>query len=104
MTKNYSDADMVVFADFGAVNSDNVGELAVLLGKNVASVRAKAVRMGVYTSKTAEKTNVAVVRKAALVAEIAELAGMNENTAETLVNAKLEALTAVRDAFLANAA
>lgn len=97
--KNYTEADVARIMEFGAVNADNIAELAEALGKTVASVRAKAVMLKVYTAKAKGKAG--AVRKADLVAEIAELADINADVLETLVAAKIEALVALRDALAA---
>lgn len=77
-----------------------VSELAEKFGKTVASVRQKAVRMGLYkkaeyVSKTGEKPE----SKAAIVANIAELLGMNVEQAESLEKATKKVLVAVREAL-----
>ena len=97
--KNYTEADVARIMAFGAVNADNIAELAEALGKTVASVRAKAVMLKVYTAKA--KAGAGAVRKADLVAEIAALSEINADILESLTAAKIEALTALRNALAA---
>jgi len=75
-------------------------ELAEMFGKSVASVRQKAVRMGLYrkaeyVGKTGEKPE----SKEAISAEIAGLLSVNVEQAESLAKANKAILLKVRDAL-----
>lgn len=54
----YTDKERATIADFhskqGLLGPSNIDELAQILGKSVASVRAVAVRMGLYTKASAK--------------------------------------------------
>ena len=77
-----------------------IAELAKALGKSVASVRQKAVRMGrykkaEYVSKTGKKPEA----KSAIVSEIAESLGVNIEIAESLEKANKTILLKLREAL-----
>lgn len=77
-----------------------VMELAEKFGKKVASVRQKAVRMGLYkkaeyTSKTGAKPE----SKEAIVARIAEAMGENAEAMESLAKANKAVLLKLADAI-----
>lgn len=75
-------------------------ELSERFGKSVASVRQKAVRMGLY--KKAEyvtKSGERPESKEAISGEIAELLGVNTEVAESLAKANKAILLKVRDAL-----
>jgi hypothetical protein len=75
-------------------------ELAEMLGKSVASVRQKAVRMGLYRkSEYVSKTGDKPESKESISGEIAELLGVNAETAESLAKANKGILVQVRDAL-----
>lgn len=77
-----------------------VMELAEMLGKTVASVRQKAVRMGLYkkaayVSKTGEKPE----SKEAIVSRIAEAVGKDAEVMESLAKANKNVLLVLADAL-----
>jgi hypothetical protein len=77
-----------------------VTELAETLGKTVASVRQKAVRMGLYKkpeyiSKNGKKAEA----KADIVANIAEALNVNIEVAESLEKANKNILLKIREAL-----
>ena len=87
-------------------NADNeparlavVNEYAELYGKSAASIRAKLVREGVYVAKTRAPAGKAGVKKADLVAAIADLLGVNSETVESLEKATKRSLELVRNAL-----
>lgn len=103
--RNYTEAQearISTFAaeqDTGRINKDSAAVLANEFGKNVKSVIAKAVRMGVYQRQERKSVNGGdIVRKDELVAEIAALVGAN---LEGLEKAPKVALERVRDALKA---
>lgn len=99
ITKNYTDAQEARMAEFDVIDSATAELLANEFGKDVKSVRAKAVRMGVYQGKTrVSKTGGPIERKEAIVAEIAALVGHNM---EGLEKAPKQALVALRAALSA---
>jgi len=77
-----------------------VAELASTLGKSLASVRQKAVRMGLYKkAEYVSKTGAKPETKAAIVADIAEVLGMEAEQAESLEKATKKVLVALREAL-----
>lgn len=99
VTKNYTDAQEARLAEFEVITSETAEMLAKEFGKDVRSVRAKAVRMGVYQGKArVSKTGGPIERKEAIVAEIAQLVGKNM---EGLEKAPKQALIALREALSA---
>lgn len=99
ITKNYTDAQEARLAEFSVITSETAEMLAQEFGKDVKSVRAKAVRMGIYQGKTrVSKTGGPIERKEAIVAEIAALVGYNM---EGLEKAPKQALVALRTALSA---
>jgi response regulator RpfG family c-di-GMP phosphodiesterase len=77
-----------------------VDNLAAEFGKKPASVRQKLVRMGIYKAKTYKaKTGGKVERKADIVADIASALCVSDEKIESLENATVAALKAVRDGF-----
>lgn len=95
--KNYTDAQEARLAGFDVITPETALILAAEFGKDVKSVRAKAVRMGVYRAPVkAGKSGLPIERKEAIVAEIAALVGFNM---EGLEKAPKQALIALRSAL-----
>lgn len=77
-----------------------IAELAAEFGKTVASVRAKASRMGLYRKvERTRKDGTKAESKGDLANEIASLLGVNVEVAESLANANRPILVKVRDAL-----
>ena len=97
--KNYTEAQEARIQEMademgGMIGNDEAMELADEFGKDVRSVRAKAVRMGVYKAKArVSKTGGKIESKEEIVAEIAELVGKN---LDGLEKASKQALIAIR--------
>ena len=99
VTKNYTEAQEAEMIALGSIDNVVAMQLAEKFGKNVASIRAKAVRLGVYQAKErVSKSGAAIERKEAIVAEIASLVGKNM---EGLEKAPKQALVAIRAALSA---
>lgn len=99
VTKNYTEAQEAEMLALGTIDNATATMLATKFGKNVASIRAKAVRMGLYQAKVrVSKSGDAIERKEAIVAEIASLVGRNM---EGLEKAPKQALVAIRAALSA---
>jgi hypothetical protein len=78
IVKNYTAAQEARLAEFDVVDNDIATMLAEEFGKDVRSVRAKAVRLGTYKGKAkVSKTGGKVESKEAIVADIAVLVGKN---------------------------
>jgi hypothetical protein len=78
ISKNYTDAQEARLAEFSFIDNDTAIELAGEFGKDVRSVRAKAVRLGVYKAQTkTAKTGGKIESKEAIVADIAAIVGKN---------------------------
>ena len=74
--KNYTEAQEDRMAEFDVIDAATAQELADEFGKNVKSVIAKAVRMGLYKAKErTSKTGGKIETKEEIVAEISELVG-----------------------------
>ena len=76
--KNYSEAQEKIMADCGVIDNTKALELASQFKKDVRSIRAKAVRMGIY--KAAEKVSKSggkVESKEKIVLDIAKIVGKN---------------------------
>lgn len=101
---NYTEAMVdrmhaVADANGGVIDNELALELATEFDKDVRSVRAKAVREGIYKAKEkTAKNGQAIERKEAIVAEIATLVGAN---VDGLEKATKTALQRVRDALKA---
>jgi hypothetical protein len=99
LEKNYTEAQEAEMIALGSIDNVVAMQLAEKFGKNVASIRAKAVRLGVYQAKErVSKSGAAIERKEAIVAEIASLVGRNM---EGLEKAPKQALVAIRAALSA---
>lgn len=100
--KNYSEAQETVMASFSVIDNATALELAAQFGKDVKSVRAKAVRMGLYKrQEKVTKTGAKVEAKEMIVAEIAAISGIAIATLDGLDKAPKAALQAIRQALVA---
>lgn len=78
VVKNYTEAQEAELAAAGLIDNDLALEFAAKFGKDVRSIRAKAVRMGIYKAKEkVSKTGGKVESKEAIVADIAAIVGKN---------------------------
>jgi hypothetical protein len=94
VTKNYTEAQEARLAEFDVIDNDTAIELAAELGKDVRSIRAKAVRMGLYKAKDkVSKSGGKIESKEAIVADIAALVG---KSLDGLEKAPKQALIALR--------
>ena len=76
--KNYSEAQEAILAAAGIIDNAKAIELASQLDKDVRSIRAKAVRMGIYkAAEKVSKTGGKVESKESIVADIAKIVGKN---------------------------
>jgi hypothetical protein len=76
--KNYSEAQEAELLAAGIIDNAKALELAAKLGKDVRSIRAKAVRMGIYkAAEKVSKTGGKIESKEAIVADIAGIVGKN---------------------------
>ena len=76
--KNYSPEQEQVMLAAGVIDNAKALELAAKFGKDVKSVRAKAVRMGIYkAAEKKSKSGGAVESKEKIAADIALLVGKN---------------------------
>lgn len=94
-TKNYTAAQEARLAEFDVIDNDTAIDLAAELGKDVRSVRAKAVRMGLYKGKEkVSKTGGKIESKEQIVADISVLIGKN---LDGLEKAPKQALIVLRE-------
>ena len=78
VVKNYTDAQEAELAAAGTIDNAKALEFAAKFGKDVRSIRAKAVRMGIYQkAEKVSKTGGKIESKEAIVADIAALVGKN---------------------------
>jgi len=92
--KNYSEAQEARMGEFMFIDNDIAMELANEFQKDVRSVRAKAVRMGLYKAKDkVSKTGGKIESKEAIVADIAAIVGQN---LAGLEKASKQSLVAIR--------
>lgn len=97
--KNYTDAQEARLASFASIDNETAMELAVELQKDVRSIRAKAVRMGLYVAKQkVSKTGGKIESKEAIVADIAKIVGRN---LDGLEKASKQSLVAIRAKLVA---
>lgn len=76
--KNYSESQEAELAAAGIIDNAKALEFAAKFGKDVRSIRAKAVRMGIYkAAEKVSKTGGKIESKEAIVADIAALVGKN---------------------------
>jgi len=95
VTKNYTDEQEAYLATFDVIDNDAAIEIAAHLNKDVRSVRAKAVRMGIYKAKDkVSKSGAAIERKETIVADIAAIVGKNLDGLEKAPKQVLVALRA----------
>ena len=95
ISKNYTDAQEARLAEFSFIDNDTAIELAAEFGKDVRSVRAKAVRLGVYKAQTkTAKTGGKIESKEAIVADIAAIVGKNLDGLEKAPKLVLQELRA----------
>jgi hypothetical protein len=94
VTKNYTEAQEAELMAAGMIDNEAAIEFAAKFNKDVKSVRAKAVRMGIYKAKEkVSKTGGKIESKEAIVADIAELVGRN---LDGLEKASKQSLIAIR--------
>lgn len=94
VAKNYTEAQEARMAEIGVIDAAVAQELADEFGKNVKSVIAKAVRMGIYKAKErTSKTGGKIETKEEIVADISELVG---KSLDGLEKASKQALIAIR--------
>ena len=92
--KNYTEAQEARMAEFEVIDAATAQELADEFGKNVKSVIAKAVRMGLYKAKErTSKTGGKIETKEEIVADISTLVG---KSLDGLEKASKQALIAIR--------
>jgi hypothetical protein len=78
VVKNYSEAQEAELMAAGIIDNEAAIEFAAKFGKDVRSIRAKAVRMGIYKAKEkVSKTGGKIESKEAIVADIAAIVGKN---------------------------
>ena len=95
ISKNYTDAQEARLAEFSSIDNDTAIELAAEFGKDVRSIRAKAVRLGVYKAQAkVSKTGAKVESKEAIVADIAAIVGKNLDGLEKAPKLVLQELRA----------
>lgn len=76
--KNYSEAQEAVLLAAGIIDNAKALELAATLNKDVRSIRAKAVRMGIYKAQAkVSKAGGKIESKEAIALEIAAIVGKN---------------------------
>lgn len=94
VAKNYTEAQEAELAAAGLIDNELAIEFAAKFGKDVRSIRAKAVRMGIYKAKEkVSKTGGKIESKEAIVADIASIVGKN---LDGLEKASKQSLIAIR--------
>lgn len=74
--KNYSEAQEAELAAAGIIDNAKALEFAAKFGKDVRSIRAKAVRMGIYkAAEKVSKTGGKIESKEKIVEDISEIVG-----------------------------
>lgn len=74
--KNYSDSQEAELLSAGVIDNAKALEFAARFGKDVRSIRAKAVRMGIYkAAEKASKTGGKIESKEQIAADISNLVG-----------------------------
>lgn len=74
--KNYSEAQEAELMAAGIIDNAKALEFAARFGKDVRSVRAKAVRMGIYKkAEKVSKSGAPIERKESIVADISAIVG-----------------------------
>lgn len=95
VVKNYTAEQEAELEAAGVIDNDLALEFAAKFGKDVRSIRAKAVRMGLYKAKEkVSKTGGKIESKEAIVADIAELVGKNLDGLEKAPKLVLQTLRA----------
>ena len=95
IVKNYTAAQEARLSEFDFIDNDRAMDLATELGKDVRSIRAKAVRMGIYKAKAkVSKTGGKIESKEAIVQDIADLIGRNLDGLEKAPKLVLQELRA----------
>ena len=93
--KNYTEAQEARMAEFDVIDAATAQELADEFGKNVKSVIAKAVRMGLYKAKErTSKTGGKIESKEQIVADIAAIVGKSLDGLEKAPKLVLQELRA----------
>ena len=99
VVKNYTEAQEAELMAAGLIDNDLALEFAAKFGKDVRSIRAKAVRMGIYKSKErVSKTGGKIESKEQIAADIAALVGKN---LDGLEKASKQSLIAIRAKLVA---
>jgi len=94
VAKNYTEAQEAELMAAGMIDNEGAIEFAAKFGKDVRSIRAKAVRMGIYKAKEkVSKTGGKIESKEQIVNDIADLVGKN---LDGLEKASKQALIAIR--------
>lgn len=94
VVKNYTEAQEAELAAAGLIDNELALEFAAKFGKDVRSIRAKAVRMGIYKAKErVSKTGGKIESKEAIVADIAAIVG---KSLDGLEKASKQSLIAIR--------
>lgn len=76
--KNYSEAQEAELAAAGIIDNAKAMEFAAKFGKDVRSIRAKAVRMGIYkAAEKVSKTGGKIESKEKIAGDIAAIVGRN---------------------------
>lgn len=99
VVKNYTEAQEAELMAAGEIDNELAIEFAAKFGKDVRSIRAKAVRMGIYKAKErVSKTGGKIESKEAIVADIAKIVGRN---LDGLEKASKQSLIAIRSKLAA---
>ena len=94
VVKNYTEAQEAELIAAGVIDNAKALEFAAKFGKDVRSVRAKAVRMGIYkAAEKVSKTGGKIESKEQIVADIAAIVGKN---LDGLEKAPKQSLIAIR--------
>ena len=76
--KNYTESQEAELMAAGVIDNAKALEFAARFGKDVRSIRAKAVRMGIYkAAEKVSKTGGKIESKEAIVSDISNLVGKN---------------------------
>lgn len=95
VVKNYTEAQEAELLAAGVIDNAAALEFAAKFGKDVRSIRAKAVRMGIYkAAEKVSKSGAPIERKEAIVADIAAIVGKNLDGLEKAPKQVLVALRA----------
>ena len=93
--KNYTEAQEAELMAAGTIDNAQALEFAAKFGKDVRSIRAKAVRMGIYkAAEKVSKSGAPIERKEQIVADIAAIVGKNLDGLEKAPKQVLVALRA----------